>query len=151
VSVITGDEAVLAWPNVSLPANVTVPAEIVAELVLLAPVGPATGEALVVTFVQPALGQVPLPPFQVKSSARPAGSAARAIQHATTVACERTENLLIIAVRIMLMATPKAAGKRIDLLGSLRRPPLPNPYLRKHIGNRPGKRCGIVSVLLPLV
>lgn len=122
-----------------------------AELVLLAPVGPATGEALVVTFVQPALGQVPLPPFQVKSAARPAGSTARAIQHATIVACERTENLLIIAVRIMLMATPQASGKRIDFMGCLRQPQLPNPYRRNNISNRPGRRCGIVSVLLPLV
>ena len=70
VSVITGVAVVPAAPNVSLPAKVTVPAEIVAVLALFAPTGPETGVALVVTLVQPALGQVPSPPFQVKSSAR---------------------------------------------------------------------------------
>ena len=62
-SVTAGEAVAAALPKVSVPAKVTVPPEIVA--VLPAVVGPATGLVLVVSFVQPALGQVPSPPFQL--------------------------------------------------------------------------------------
>ena len=90
---MTGDDNVLALPQVSFPEKVTVPPLMVAESALLAPVGPLT-PAFQLREVQ-----VLFVPFQVKGAAKAEAEAARPVSSAamdTTGARARRMDLVFI-------------------------------------------------------